>query len=149
MDMDKDQLYWGMYQEHVTQARQHEDQRERMTALVVGITTAALAFAAQDGLTWNDLLLTVPLITLGFFGRKFSKKHYERNRLHVKIATEYVKAIDPNIYDLRDKAEATHKLKHNHIFEQRLYVFWEQLHYAVSMLGILASLTIVSVKLLS
>jgi hypothetical protein len=147
--MEKDQLYWGMYQEHVAQARQHENQRERMTALVVGITTAALAFTAQNGLTWTDLLLTVPLIPLGIFGRQFSHKHYERNRFHVSIAAEYVKEIDSNIYAPRTKAEATHKNKYTHVFDQRLYVFWEQLHYAVALLGVLASLAIVGVQLLT
>ncbi|OUL33516.1 hypothetical protein BV372_16015 [Nostoc sp. T09] len=147
--MDKDQLYWGMYQEHVTQARQHENQRERMTSLVVGITTAALAFAAQNGLTWTDLLLTVPLIPLGIFGAQFCRKHYERNRYHVSVSAAYLKNIDPSIYETRDRTKNIHDQddKYKHIVPKRLNIFWERLHYAVAILGILVSLTIVGTQL--
>jgi|SRR5215207_4605346 len=41
---------WKMYEEHARQARQHEDQRERMTYIVLVVSSALIAFVAHNGL---------------------------------------------------------------------------------------------------
>ncbi|NQU34129.1 MAG: hypothetical protein HQ521_12925 [Bacteroidetes bacterium] len=106
--MDSDELHWRMYNDHVTQARQHEDQRERMTTLIVVVAAAAMAFISQNGLEYYDLVLSLPLIILGAFGARFSFKHYERNRMHVKIASGYLRSIDNEIYSIREEQEKQH-----------------------------------------
>ena len=142
--MDKDELLWGLYEEHVTQARQHENQRERMTALIVAIAAGVVAFASQTDLARSELLLTVPLILLGIFGAAFSRKHYERNRMHVSIAASYLTRLDPEIYGPRQVGESRHKddPKYRRSYRWRLHHFWEGLSWAVAILGAVASAVI-------
>lgn len=143
--MDRDELNWRMYAEHVTQARQHETQRERMTALIVAIAGAGVAFASQNGLTRSDLLLTLPIIALGIFGASFSRKHYERNRMHVAIASAYLLQIDTDIYKPRNAAEKRHseKPEFRRLYRRHLHRYWEELCWAVATLGAIASIVVV------
>lgn len=136
-----------MYNEHVTQARQHEDQRERMTALIVVVAAAVMAFISKAGLEYSDLVLSLPLIILGAFGARFSFKHYERNRMHVKIASGYLLSIDSEIYGIRKSQEDEHNKKYSKSHAWSLHKNWEGIHIAVSIIGILLSVLIIGGKL--
>lgn len=147
--MDADELHWRMYNEHITQARQHEDQRERMTALIVVVAAAAMAFISQDGLEYFDLVLSVPLIILGAFGARFSFKHYERNRMHVKIASGYLLSINNEIYNIRKAHEKQHNKEYPKSNEWSVHKNWEGIHIGVSIIGVLLSVLVIWAKLCS
>ena len=73
------------YDEHAAQARQHEDQRERMTNIILsvaGILIGLITFAELS--VWSSPA-AVSLILLGLFGYVFAGKHYERVRFHTTI----------------------------------------------------------------
>ena len=144
--MDNNDLYWGLYKEHVVQARQHEDHRERASALILALAGAAVAFIANDGLDYIDLFMSVPLIPLGLFGVRFAYKHYERNRMHVRIASAYLKHINPDIYQIRREAENEHKEKYPRSNKWSLHRHWEALHLVVSFLGVVISVAILWIK---
>jgi len=66
--MDAEQLaLLEMYKEHAAQARQHETQRQQMTALVVAIAAALVGFVAANLKNPSGGLL-VPGIFLIFLG---------------------------------------------------------------------------------
>ena len=73
------------YKEHADEARQHENQRERMTALIVAVGAGSLGLAMSKVEAFNQSLLGGALVVLGLYGAIFSLKHYERNRRHVAL----------------------------------------------------------------
>lgn len=146
------------YKEHVDQARHHENQRERMSALVVAITAALVSVISHESLAFQTLPLALLLIPLGIFGLAFSRKHYERNRLHTTIARSYLSAIGQELAAPSATITATvfddiHKAgrqKHKECYEKkqkrdptvtewRLHTFWNGLHILIIMLGIILS----------
>jgi hypothetical protein len=141
--MDKDELNWRLFNEHVLQARQHEGQRERMTTLIVAISAATIAFISQQNLTYSDLLLSIPLILLGIFGARFSYKHYERNRMHVTISEGYLELIDEDILNVRKHREVTHKEKYPKTYHWKLHKYWQGIHIGISIAGLIISTLII------
>jgi hypothetical protein len=142
------------YQEHLNQARHHESQRERMSALVVAVTTALVSVTSQGAFALRTLPLALLLIPLGAFGLAFSRKHYERNRLHTTIARHYLRAIggelaapSPSIVgtlleDIHKAGRKDHKEKfgtrddrHASLTAWRLHTFWNGLHVLIVILG--------------
>jgi len=83
-----------MYEEHAAQARQHEDQRERMTNLVLLISAALVGLIGHSQFALSSLPAAVLVAFLGFYGTLFSLKHYERNRMHTKIMAAFRRELD-------------------------------------------------------
>lgn len=153
-----------MYQEHVAHARHHEVERERMTALIVAVATALIGVASHESLALRSLPLTLLLIPLGLFGRRFSAKHYERNRMHTTIAKHFRDAVDaelanpavmvpPNVLgSIRVAGENDHNLNYapggrrrgarSAVTDWRLYTFWERLHSSIIIIGVIMSLCV-------
>lgn len=153
----------NMYNEHATQARQHEDQRERMTNLIAGITTVLVGLITYSKLSIYSLPSALLLLYIGIHGWRFSLKHYERNRLHVRILKEVRKEIDldlglasnptnptvstRNLEAIRKAAEEDHYKHHpappseiqikaaNKIARSRLYRFWSDLPLVAALIG--------------
>lgn len=129
--MNPDDFMLAMYQEHVTQGRQHEILRERAAALTVATAAALLAFIAHDGIHPDDCPLGWALVVLGILGAAVSLKHYERNRLHVSIAGALRNALDSSlgagVGTIRDTAEKAHDQKHPLFHRVRLYAVWSLL----------------------
>jgi hypothetical protein len=149
------------YQEHLSQARHHEDQRERMSALVVAVATALVSVTSQGAFGLRTLPLALLLIPLGAFGLAFSGKHYERNRMHTTIARQYLRAIDheltepkvsrsPTILeDIHNAGRAEHKQssaprqkREATVTRWRLHTFWNALHILIMVLGVVLSVCI-------
>jgi hypothetical protein len=91
---DRSDSLLKFFDEHSTQARRHEDQRERMTNLILVISGALVAFIGQSSLATYTLPAALLMIFLGLFGWLFAKKHYERNQLHVRTVGEIREEID-------------------------------------------------------
>jgi hypothetical protein len=90
---------WKFYEEHASQARAHEDQRERLTGLLLTIAGALIAFFGGEKATSFAVQVTGAglLVVLGIYGYFFSLKHYERNRFHTEIMGTIRSEIDQEI----------------------------------------------------
>jgi hypothetical protein len=95
---DRLESLWKYYEEHASQAKQHEDQRERMTALLIVLAGVMVGFLTADKLdVCFRIFGSVMLFVIGLFGLMFSLKHYERNRLHTAILGKIRAEIDREI----------------------------------------------------
>ena len=80
----------ALFNEHRAQTRHHEDQREKLTTIILLMAGGLLAFSTtQSQLELRHLYLTVPAILLGVFGAVASLKHYQLNRMHAWMAEEF------------------------------------------------------------
>jgi hypothetical protein len=139
-----------MYKENATQARQHETQRERMSAAVVAIGVALTAFIAQnmkDHPTIHLLLPALFMVVLGLFGALVSRKHFERNRLHTEIMAAYRNALEATLTNtplesIRLGAKTKHEGWFPWLSQRRLYVFWDWLNGFIALVGIVLSIVI-------
>src|ERR687891_116676 len=114
---DERDILWGMYQEHCTQGRHHEDQRATMTNLIIAVAAAVIGLLSFKELSRGVWPLSVFLTLLGFFGALFSLKHYERFRYHMKCAAQYRNTLEKLLPDtrlraLREAAKSEHAGKY-------------------------------------
>ncbi len=143
--MTPEQLaYLEMYKEHAQQARQHETQRERMTGAVVAMGVALVAFVSTNLKEPTPALLlpAVLVIILGCYGTVFSRKHYERNRLHTDIMGTFRDALENSLMNaplgqIRAGAESTHNNKFQRLRRWRLHLFWDGLNAFVALAGVI------------
>jgi positive regulator of sigma E activity len=158
--MDRLQSY---YDEHAAQARQHEEQRERATNLILSIAGLLVGLITFAKLSLWSLPAAVCIALLGSFGFLFAGKHYERFRFHTEIMDAIRREIervsnDPEstpktLSALRDDGELRHyeeftwpsfrgsrskpqSKARSWIARQRLHVFWEFVHLLVVVIGI-------------
>lgn len=80
-------LRW-YYQEHDSQARKHEDSREKMSSIVISLVTILTGLVTFTNLSLFALPLSVFISVLGCYGYVTTQKHYERNRYHIYIKRE-------------------------------------------------------------
>lgn len=163
LDMEKADLYKSMYEEHAAQARKHEEQRERITALVLSIVTLLVGFITFAKLSMASSAASLLIVLLGIYGYFFAGKHYERFKLHTKIMRAMRRELDAltlneghvgkSVALLRDEAEAAHYREFvwprflggrsaaqntatSWVARQRLHVFWEAIHLIVVLIGV-------------
>jgi hypothetical protein len=151
------------YNEHATHARQHEDHRERMTAIVLTFAGVLIGLVTFAGLSLTALPAAISLVVLGIFGLLASGKHYERFRMHTTVM-ETIRnemdrvASDPGVepkslsslriagetkhYDEFSwpwASEATSDRQANAkawIARRRTRFFWELIHVGVAVIGL-------------
>jgi hypothetical protein len=140
--MDDKSLLLAMYQEQVTQARQHENLRATATnlTLVAGSILVSLVFKSGEPIVSRTAVASI-LIGVGLFGFLISFKHYERNRYHVAIATEYRRALErlPPPIDLgalRGEGERANSKKHPYLSRLRLHWLWSSMSLVFVIVGI-------------
>jgi hypothetical protein len=93
-----------LYKEQRAHGRQHETQRQLVTAAVVALTVALLsAMAALKFQPAATFLLGIAVIAAGVLGRLFSEKYYERFKHHWALARAFLNRID----ELCPEAEIT------------------------------------------
>ena len=163
----------GYYDEHSTQARQHEGQREAMTNIILGVTGLLVGLVTFGDFSPWALPAALTVLALGVYGFFFSGKHYERFKFHTTIMKKIRAEMDrlegtPDakpraLADLRDEGEKDHyaefvwpKLRGtasprqagatSWIARQRLHVFWEGIHLLIAVLGLALCVTIAAKK---
>jgi hypothetical protein len=151
------------YNEHATQARQHEDYRERMTNILLVIAGVLVGLVTYGELALWTLPASFTLILLGAFGFFFAGKHYERFKYHTSIMKEIRDAMDQlatspgrppqPLATIRSNGEKNHyqafswpmfggsgsahqAAAKSWIARQRLHNFWEVLPLLVAFLGV-------------
>jgi len=164
--MDTLQSY---YDEHAAHARNHEEQRERATNLILSIAGLLVGLVTFAKLSLLSLPAAICIVLLGIFGFVFAGKHYERFRYHTAIMEAIRLEIermssDPKITpkslsELRSDGETNHYEKftwpsfrgsrcasqataRSWIARQRLHVFWESVHVLVVVIGVALCLAI-------
>lgn len=149
--MQDSDVLWGMYQEHCTQGRHHEDQRSTTANLILALGAAATGLISFKDFTKDMWPLAVLVALLGLFGALFSLKHYERFRYHMKCAGEFRKALEKVVPKTQLQAHLNNA-RSQHAADSRyalvrgthLFIFWLALNLLLSAFG-----TIVLVLLLS
>lgn len=161
--MDKTELYQAYYEEHSTQAKLHEEQRERITGIVLTIATLLIGLVTFTKLGLAALAASIPIILLGIYGWFFAGKHYERFKFHTAVMRRIRKEIDAmyatpqhvgvSLETLRSEAESLHYQRFrwpgyrrslrpaqhaatSWIARQRLHLFWEGIHLMVALIGV-------------
>jgi cation transport ATPase len=149
---------WRFYEEHASQARQHEDLRATVTSILCAIAAAVVGLASLGGLDKADIPAGIVVVVLALLGVALSLKHYERNRLHTEILgaiREEITRLDQDetavprsTQEIRREAEKKHNssftiLKHQEKVAKspwvkvRLHILWLGLPIAVGVVGVL------------
>jgi disulfide bond formation protein DsbB len=76
---------WRFYEEHASQARQHENLRATVVSILSSIAAAVVALVGVGGINHADIPASVVVILLGLLGVALGIKHYERNRMHTEV----------------------------------------------------------------
>jgi hypothetical protein len=151
------------YDDHASQARQHEGQRERVTNIVLSIAGLLIGLVTFANLQLWSLIAAGSIILLGIYGFLFSGKHYERFKFHTAVLQAFRKEIErahndpeygkvslsslrasatekhyrefvwPKFSGTNDKAQAAAT---SWIARQRLHVFWEAVHLLIVGIGL-------------
>jgi len=101
---DGTELVWELIKDNFEQARSHEEYREKTVSLTLTVASIFIAALAIDGFAAKTVSLLghnvtfqrldgICLVVIGIFGALCSQKHYERNRMHVALAQEYLKKL--------------------------------------------------------
>lgn len=108
----------NFYNEHATQARQHEDHRERMTNIILSIDGVLVGLITFSQLSIWSIFPSACIIILGFYGFLFAGKHYERFKFHTSIMGAIRNEIDQlylnpqkekrSLASLRDEGSSNH-----------------------------------------
>ena len=137
---------WRYYDEHASQARQHEQLRAAVTSALVGVTGAMIALAGVGGLTLADIPTGVAIVAIGGLGVLLSLKHYEQNRFHTTVMGETRKEIDAlarsgsggrSTADIRRQAKRDHSDEHKWLSKLRLHGLWAALPGGLALLGLI------------
>lgn len=152
---DKLSVLLSVYKENADQARHHEQQRERITAIVAqttGVVLGLLTFSKTGILTGSieHALVAVFVIMLGILGFWSSWKHNERSRLHHhrirELRGEMAGLSEIDLRGIFKRADAKHKKDYR--FDPgriRLHWAWKSFHVLIVCLG-LALLGVVFVR---
>ena len=109
--MNGTEIIWSLIQDNFEQARSHEDYRARTVNLTLTIGSILVAALAIDGFTDKTIDLFgvamsfqaidgVCLIAVGLFGALISQKHYERNRMHIALAQDFMARLNESNSEL-------------------------------------------------
>lgn len=129
------------YKGQADESRQHEDQRERMTALVAAAGAAVLGFVASRPHAVNRPVVGVALVALGLYGALFSLKHHERSRRHSAVQDgigDRLAALFPQaeLGRIRAEAKARHRSRYRLMAVIPVAALWVGLPLLVSLMGV-------------
>ena len=149
---------WRFYEEHASQARQHENLRATVISILSSIAAAVVALVGAGGINHADIPASVVVVLLGLLGIALGIKHYERNRMHTQIMAAVRREIDSNATssntrEIRDEAVRLHnetflawpwprqKRLHGTFWTRvPLHILWLLLPLAIALLGLVVLL---------
>ncbi len=79
------------YDEHLEQARQHEQLRSQATSTLSAIAAGVVGLAGIDGLSRSDIPAGILVVAVAVLGVAISLKHYERYKFHA-LVLDHVRA---------------------------------------------------------
>ena len=139
--MSSAEILWGLYQDHCTWERHHEEQRATATNILIAVAAGILSIMSLDGIGESDLPLAFFLMTQGLFGAVFAAKQYERFARHQNLAKKYRDALDKEFADahivqLRNTGDDEHQRNYGSLSKLRLKWFWISLHLIIAVFGL-------------
>jgi hypothetical protein len=136
-----------LYKENTTHGRQHETQRQLVTAAIVALDASLLAVMSALKFHPASLPLAAVVTMTGFIGKRFSEKFFERFKYHTTMAKWFRERLnamcpDAQIEVCRERARAEHAKEFPGYDEQRLNKLWLTLNSIVIWLGGLCCLIV-------
>lgn len=141
--MDKEEIYFKLYQEEWIQCRHHGDLRAKVTSVLLAAAGAITALVVMDRqITGIDFIPGFILSLMGVFGAIVTLKQHERFSFHLERARAYRNELerikpDLNLRLLRNNAESISQSKHAILFKLRLDTLWAIIHLIICGIGIL------------
>lgn len=140
-------LLWELIQQHWAQGRHIDAQRVNMSRIMIAAAAGVISVVGFNGLSYDDLPLTIFLSLLGIFGAWFSAKYDELFYSHMQLARAYRVELDklvPSVafekgVEKKNALFGTTKRLTNKI---RLKHFWIALHSMVAIFGVILSMLI-------
>jgi ABC-type multidrug transport system fused ATPase/permease subunit len=134
---------WMVYKDNHEYVRHHEVQRSTVATLIVTVAGAALAVATFDQmLSPIDAPLLAVVTVLGIFGSFFSRKQFERTRMHIERADALLREIaetlgGQEIVNVTNRADREHSRKFRNLYIVPVNRLWAWFYGFISMLGAL------------
>ncbi len=109
---------WHLYQEHATQARQHETLRATVNGTLAAIAAAVITLTGFGGLSGADFPAGLIVLLIGILGVALNVKHFERNRWHTEVMESVQREIDslrqPEVIGARSMSEIVREARADH-----------------------------------
>jgi hypothetical protein len=138
-----------LWQEQRNQARQCENHRAMLSAMVVLACTAAAAGSLAVHSVQIDVCLAGAIVALGVFGALACHKYYERHQMHMAEA----QALRRQLSSLRPRlgiesgwrdARAAHHSRYPVLYQVRLHHLWVAVQLIVAVVGVLLGVAAVA-----
>jgi hypothetical protein len=150
---DQQTLLLAYLKENCDQARHHEIQRERVTAIVASTTGLVMGLFGFSS-SWRQpsaIHLAVPffMILLGTWGYLAAWKHHERSRMHVqriRVLRKQLSALSGIDLDaLNADAYTAHlaRFGDSALYESRTHLIWKAFPLIVSLIGVAVAVAII------
>jgi len=149
---DQQTLLLAYLKENCDQARHHEVQRERVTAIVAsttGLIMGLFGFSSSwDHPTHVHLAIPFFLIVLGAWGYLAAWKHHERSRMHVqriracRKQLQALSGIDLDALNAQAYEEHMARFGSSALYESRTHLIWKAFPIIVSLIGVAAAINI-------
>ncbi len=142
MPKDAQDVWWGLYQENLTHARHHEQQRTAVTGFFAAVSAGILGIIGLDRcISHADWPLLALLFVFGAFGALLTAKQYERYTHHMERARQYRTALEQsipgsNLEKLKEAGDAIAAKEHPRLGKLKLVGFWMLLHLLSSALAL-------------
>lgn len=126
--------------------RHLETLRERVTALVVTLSTAIIGFSINQGLKAESWIFASLIIALGIFGLLMTLKIYSLHNLDQNRLNHWYKYLikfcgtDPKVIRLRNIADKKSKAKQSIFGKISHHFYWSGIHIFVIIAGIIVLL---------
>jgi len=127
--------------------RQSEEQRAKLTNMLLVISAAGLGLLSQQGLSRSMLIVTIALTVVGLYGVIASEKLYERFHWHDEQAWELSEELETLVpgLDLKQlvaRGRNRHREKYKYISRVRLHWIWTGLHLGIAAAGLVLTAVI-------
>lgn len=140
--MNQSDVIWGLAKDNFEQARAHETYRANIATLVITLTGILAGSLSVDLGPQHHKFVYIAMMVLGFYGGLASAKHYERFRMHVKIAQHYLsllKTTDVLQIDVNHEfktVQQARKWDHSALASLSLNWLWTGFPIAVGVTGL-------------
>jgi hypothetical protein len=140
---DKELDFLKFYMEQTSEEMRHlENLRERVSILIITISSAIIGFIVQQKFAIETHLFNVIIILLGFFGFAMTLKIFQIHQKGQKRLDKWYKYLElhcgknPQILVLRDLADSENSTEFSKISKIRHNYFWAILNLSIVLIGI-------------
>jgi hypothetical protein len=139
---DKEFEFIKFYMEQTCEEMRHlENLRERVSILIITISSAIIGFIVQQKFATETKLFNVIIILLGLFGFIMTLKIFQIHQKGQKRLDKWYEYLaincgtNPQILVLRDLADAENKIEFSKISKIRHNYFWSTLNLGIVAIG--------------